>query len=154
MTEDVKYAGLDKAIAIVSAAFIGVTDKGGVPYIMHCLHVMDKVKHLGEKAMIVAVCHDLIEDTDWTAEKLIEEGFDPHVVDLIQVMTHPANEPYLDEYIKRVALHPITRAVKMEDIRHNSDPHRLKVIPPREKDLQRLVKYTKAFAYLKEADAK
>ena len=144
-----EYAGLDKAIAIASAAFVGKYDKGDVPYIMHCLHVMDKVKYLGTEAMIVAVLHDLIEDTDWTSEALIENGFNPHTVSLIEALTHKKNEPYMD-YIKRAALNKITRTIKMEDIRHNSDPHRLKVIPPRDKDIERLVKYTKAFAYLKE----
>lgn len=144
-----EYAGLDKAIAIASAAFVGVYDKGGVPYIMHCLHVMDAVKHLGDEAMVVAVLHDLIEDTEWTAEALVEEGFHPHTVSLIELLTRKENETY-EEFIKRASLNNVTRQIKMEDIRHNSDPHRLKQIPPREKDIQRLIKYTKAFAYLKE----
>jgi (p)ppGpp synthase/HD superfamily hydrolase len=146
MTDEIKYAGLDTAIAIASAAFVGVYDKGGVPYIMHCLHVMDKVKYLGTEAMIVAVLHDLLEDTEWTPTQLVENGFNPHTVSLIELLTHEDNEPY-DDYIKRAALNNITRAIKMEDIRHNSDPHRLKGL--REKDFKRLEKYTRAFAYLK-----
>ena len=145
------YAGLDKAIVIAATAFEGKYDKGGVPYIMHCLHVMDKVKHLGTEAMVVAVLHDLIEDTDWTAISLVENGFNPHTVSLIELLTHKDGESY-DDYIKRAALNKITKTIKMEDIRHNSDPHRLKVIPPRDKDLDRLIKYTKAFAYLKDIE--
>ena len=138
---------LDKAIRIAAEAFEGQYDKGGVPYIMHCLHVMHKVKHLGDEAMIVAVLHDLIEDTPWTANTLIEEGFNPHTVSLIELLTHADNEPYMD-YIKQVSLNHVTRAIKMADIRHNSDPHRLKGL--REKDFKRLEKYTRAYAYLKE----
>ena len=57
---------LGRAIEIASVAFSRVQDKSGSPYILHCLWVMDRVRHLGEDAMIVAVLHDLVEDTDWT----------------------------------------------------------------------------------------
>ena len=77
MADKVKYAGLDKAIAITATAFEGKFDKGGVPYINHCLHVMRGVIHLGTEAQIAAVFHDLLEDTQWTASELIAEGFDP-----------------------------------------------------------------------------
>ena len=147
MTDKIEYAGLDQAIAIASTAFVGIYDKGGVPYIMHCLHVMDKVKYLGTEAMIVAALHDLLEDTDWTPEALVQVGFNPHTVSLIELLTHKDGESY-DDYIKRAALNNVTRAIKMEDIRHNSDPHRLKGL--RDKDFKRLEKYTRAFAYLKE----
>lgn len=138
---------LDKAIAIASEAFAGKHDKGGVPYIMHCLHVMRGVKHLGEEAMIAAVLHDLIEDTKWTAEKLIAEGFNEHTVVIISLLTHRKGEPYMD-YVKRVSVNHIARAIKMCDLRHNSDIHRMKGLE--EKDIERLIKYHKAYAFLRE----
>ena len=138
---------LDKAIAIASQAFMGKYDKGGEPYILHCLHVMRRVKRLGKEAMIAAVLHDLIEDTDWTAEQLIEEGFDPQTVALIVLLTHQDGEEYMD-YIMRISVSPIARTIKMADLRHNSDIHRMKGL--REKDFKRLEKYHKAYAYLKE----
>jgi len=67
-------ATLGKAIAIAATAFEGAIDKGGNPYILHCLWVMNAVRHLGEDYMIVAVLHDLLEDTDWTAERLVKEA--------------------------------------------------------------------------------
>lgn len=140
---------LDKAIAIVAEAFLGKYDKGGVPYIEHCIHVMRKVKHLGSEAQIAAVMHDLLEDRPdiWTAERLIEEGFDPHTVSLVVLLTHLPNEPYMD-YIMRISVSPVARAIKMADLRHNSDIHRMKGL--RDKDFERLKKYHKAYAYLKE----
>lgn len=138
---------LDKAIRIAAYEFEGERDKGGVPYIMHCLHVMNTVKHLGEQAMIVGVLHDLIEDTHWTSDMLIDEGFDEVTVQLIINVTHLENEEYMD-YIKRTALHPITRSVKMGDLRHNSDVHRMKGL--REKDHRRIDKYFEAYAYLRD----
>lgn len=67
---DKSMNSLSKAIAITSAAFVGKNDKGGQPYILHCLYVMDKVKHLGNEVMCAAVMHDLIEDTDCTFDEL------------------------------------------------------------------------------------
>jgi (p)ppGpp synthase/HD superfamily hydrolase len=61
---------LARAIEIASKEFVNVTDKSGRPYILHCLWVMNKVRHLGDTYMIVAVLHDLIEDTHWTLEML------------------------------------------------------------------------------------
>lgn len=138
---------LDKAISIAAQAFEGKHDKGGQPYILHCLHVMNRVKRLGEQAMIAAVLHDLIEDTDWTAQALIDEGFDPKTVSLITLLTHGDGEDYMD-YIMRISVSPAARLIKMADLRHNSDIHRMKGL--REKDFKRLEKYHKAYAFLKE----
>ena len=142
-----KIASLDAAIAIAASAFEGTFDKGGHPYILHCLHVMRRVERLGTEAMIAAVLHDLIEDTDWTAEKLLRRGFEPHTVSLIVLLTHQENEPYM-EYIMRISVSPSARAIKMADLRHNSDIHRMKGL--REKDMTRLKKYHEAYAFLKD----
>lgn len=99
--------------------------------------------------MIVAVLHDLIEDTNWTAEMLLKEGFSRPTVEMIKMMTHPVGEPY-DDYIARVALNKITRHVKMADLKDNSNIHRMKGL--REKDFKRLEKYFRSYAYLKEWD--
>jgi len=147
MADIVKYTGLDKANNIAGPAFEGVFDKGSTPYILHCLHVMRGVKHLGTEAMIAAVLHDLIEDTKWTAAKLLEEGFNPHTVSIILVITHAKGESY-DDYIMRISVSLIARAIKMVDLRHNSDIHRMKGIT--EKDSIRNAKYHAAYAFLKE----
>lgn len=144
------YARLDKAIAIAAVAFVGKFDKGEKPYMLHCLHVMHRVKSLGEQAMIVAVLHDLIEDTDWTEEQLLAENFDPRTVKLIVMTTRLDDEDYEKDYITRVSLNPITRAVKLADLRHNSDPMRMRGIA--EKDNERIAKYFRAYAYLVEAE--
>lgn len=140
-------ATLDRAISIAAQAFEGKFDKGGQPYILHCLHVMNRVKRYGDQAMIAAVLHDLIEDTDWTAERLLEEGFDKQTVSLIVLLTHIDSEDYQD-YIMRISNSKIAREIKMADLRHNSDIHRMKGL--REKDFERLEKYHKAYSYLRE----
>jgi len=143
-----KYAGLDKAIAIAATAFEGVHDKGGAPYIEHCLHVMRKVEALGTEAMVAAVLHDLLEDhpKKWNTTKLIEVGFNPQTVSIIVLLTHHKGESY-DDYIMRISVSPLARAIKMADLRHNSDIHRMKGLEP--KDFARLAKYHKAYAFLR-----
>ena len=140
---------LSKAIAITATAFDGVFDKGGMPYILHCLHVMDVVGKKTDKdleVMQIAVMHDLIEDTDWELEDLEREGFSDRVVRGVALMTHHHDESY-ERYVHMIATNPDTRIVKMADLKHNSDPMRMKGL--REKDFERLEKYHRAFAYLK-----
>ena len=140
-----KHADLSTAIKITSEAFEGKFDKGGVPYIMHCLHVMNAVKHLGYKTMMIAVMHDLIEDTEYTLSDLVTIGFHEHVVNGVYMMTHEPNESY-DRYIEHIGDVSMVIPIKMADLRHNSDITRLKDV--REKDFARLTKYAKAYKYL------
>jgi len=136
---------LGLAIAITADAFKCTKDKGGKPYILHCLRVMNSVIHLGEDYACVAVMHDLLEDTDYTEHDLYEMGFNSSVVQGVLTMTHPRSEPYMD-YVMRVALEAIPTAVKMADLRDNSDITRLKGVT--QKDLTRMEKYHKAYQYL------
>lgn len=136
---------LSKAIRIAAQAFEGKYDKGGNPYILHCLHVMNAVKDYGEEYMIVAVLHDLLEDTDWTSKMLLDEGFTSDIIFAIEALTH-GKETY-EQYIERIAFFKIPIVVKMADLRHNSDITRLKGLA--EKDFKRLEKYAKAYDYLK-----
>jgi len=156
MADKVQYAGLDKATAIVATAFVGEFDKGGTPYFEHCKHVANGVKHLGEQAEIAAIFHDLLEDKPnlWSAQKLIDEGFDPRTIEIVVLMTHKKGVPYMD-YIRKLSVSVIAIAIKMADLRHNSDIHRMK---PEDiladgtltvKAAKRLAKYYVAYAYLR-----
>lgn len=142
---------LGLAISIASKAFENKLDKGGKPYILHCLWVMNKVRHLGEEAMIVAVLHDLVEDTDenseinYTFSKLTELGFSDSVIGNLHLLTHNKETPY-DEYIKAISVSKIATEVKKADLEHNSNITRLKGV--RKKDFDRLEKYSRAFIYL------
>lgn len=141
-------ANLSNAIAIASKAFENKFDKGGKPYILHCLHVMDKVKHLGEDAMICAVLHDLVEDCpEWSFDRLIEIGFSQEIVVILQLLTHRKETPYMD-YIKAISVHSIAKQIKKADIEHNTQVTRLKGL--RKKDFDRLEKYFTAYEYLKD----
>jgi hypothetical protein len=138
---------LAKAIQIAAEAHLNQVDKGGKPYILHPLWVMDRVRHLGEDYMIVAVLHDVVEDSDWTIEKLRDEGFNPKVISALMYLTHGyfSSNNY-DEYIRLIATNEIARQVKLRDLEHNSKITRLKGL--RKKDFDRLEKYHRAYTYL------
>ena len=139
---------LGTAIAIAADAFEHKTDRGGKPYILHCLHVMNKMKYSGdEELMIVAVLHDLIEDTSYKLMDLISHGFSNKVVNLVSLLTHDPSMDYM-EYIEQIKSNSEQAIeIKMHDLRHNSDITRIKGL--RDKDLKRIEKYHKAYTYLK-----
>jgi metal dependent phosphohydrolase len=124
------------AYNIASKAHKGQKDKGGEDYFKHPLTVSNKLS--GEKDKIVALLHDVIEDTDVTVNDLREAGFSDEVVLAVSVITKKDGEDY-EEYLNRVKQNPIALRVKIADMEHNSDISRIK--NPTEKDLKRLEKY-------------
>jgi (p)ppGpp synthase/HD superfamily hydrolase len=136
---------LGKAIEIAATAHSGQVDKGGKPYILHPLWVMDRVRHLGEDYMIVAILHDVMEDSEWTFSDLISEEFNQNVMYALSLLTHDPAVSY-DDYIKLIATDPIAKAVKLRDLEHNTKVTRLKGL--KKKDFDRLEKYHRAYTYL------
>ena len=135
---------LERAIEIAVQAHKGTIDKGGSPYILHPLTVMHSLDTDDEK--IVAVLHDVVEDTEWTFEKLLGEGFSVTVVDALRSVTkQEAGEDYFD-FIQRAKKNPLGRSVKIADIRHNMDVTRIKVLS--DKDVMRLNKHKKSLEIL------
>tara|TARA_R110000772_G_scaffold268463_1_gene395651 strand:- start:205 stop:636 length:432 start_codon:yes stop_codon:yes gene_type:complete len=137
---------LAEAICIVSTAFRNKLDRGGKPYILHCLWVMDKVRHLGTEFMIVAVLHDLIEDTYWNESMLREIGFSSSTLHSVNLLTRFEGESY-ENYIIGICGDHMAREVKLRDLEHNSKITRLKGIS--KKDIERMEKYHKSYLYLK-----
>lgn len=137
---------LSKAIQLAADLFEGKFDKGGHPYILHCLYVMNKMNQDDHELMAIAVLHDVVEDTDFTLEILREVGFSDRVVWGVQALTHEDGIPYMD-YIKIISFNEDARKVKIADLRHNSDIMRMKGL--RKKDFERLEKYHTAYEYLK-----
>jgi len=138
---------LDKAIAIAANVFEGKYDKGGKPYVLHCIWVMNKMDVNDHELMTIAVLHDVVEDTYYTFNHLRKAGFSERVIDGVKALTHENGVPYMD-YIKIIALNPDARKVKMADLDHNSRILRMKGL--REKDFKRLEKYHTAYEYLKD----
>ena len=135
---------LQKAIQIAIKAHDGQTDKTGMLYLGHIMRVMEAGKTDDEK--IVGILHDIVEDTDWTFEKLKEEGFPEHIVDAIRCLTKMSEEESYDTFIKRVRSNPLAIRVKINDLTDNMDIRRLSTIS--EKDVERLKKYHRAYKTL------
>lgn len=141
---------LGLAIAITSEAFKDVTDKSGVPYILHCLYVMNNAEG-NDDEKCAYVMHDLIEDTDeksrinWTSGKLLDVGFSVRTIEILEYMTHKDDESY-EEYIERISHDQSAIKGKKADLKHNSCITRLKGVT--DKDHIRIAKYNKAYVYL------
>ncbi len=133
---------LKKAVHLSYEAHRDQTDKSGQPYFLHPVFVALNVETIEQK--ITALLHDVVEDTDITLVDLKNAGFSDEIVEAVGVMTK-TDESY-DEYIKKVKTNTIAKAVKIADLRHNSDLTRFKEVT--ERDLKRVEKYKKALEYL------
>ncbi len=142
-----KQKQLAAAIQIAVEAHAEQFDKGGKPYILHPLHLMNQLLFDPELATI-AVLHDVVEDSNVTVEKLKQAGMSDRVIAALRLLTHEPNQSY-DDYIKKVCTNYDAIRVKRKDLEHNSDITRLRGIG--QKDLTRMQKYHKAFVQLTEA---
>ena len=134
----------EKAMKIAYNAHQGQVDKSGIPYIFHPIHLAEQMET--EEECIVALLHDVVEDTDITFEQL-EKEFSPTVIEALKLLTHDESIAYMD-YVRKIKSNPIARTVKIADLWHNHDSTRLKKIT--KKDRQRLKKYEDALRYLSE----
>jgi len=137
---------LDRAIEIAVSAHKGVVDKGGAPYVLHPLRMMMAVHTDEEK--IVAVLHDVVEDTHWTFEDLAAEGFSESVINGLRSVTKTSDSEGYDDFIGRAKSNRIGRKVKIADITDNLDVRRIGELS--QKDLERLNKYKRALNVLLE----
>ena len=120
-------------------------DKSGMPYVFHPFHLAEQMQT--EETTVVALLHDLVEDTENTIEDLTNMGFSKDITDAIALMTHADDVAYMD-YVRKIKTNPIATEVKLADLKHNSDVTRLDVVD--EKALQRGERYRQAIALLEE----
>jgi (p)ppGpp synthase/HD superfamily hydrolase len=135
-----------KALRIAFDAHKEQTDKTTLPYIYHPLHLAE---HIGddETKICVALLHDVVEDTPLTFEDLRESGISDDVITALKLLTHEKEVPYMD-YVQRIkdSGNEVAIAVKLADLRHNSNTWRLVKVD--EKARQRLEKYKTAIEML------
>lgn len=133
-----------KAMKIAYDAHHGQLDKSGVPYVCHPIHLAEQMKT--EDECIVALLHDVVEDTDITFEQL-EKEFSDNVIQALKLLTHDDSVDYMD-YVRNLKSNPIARNVKLADLHHNSDVTRIEEIT--ERDRRRYNKYGEAIKILSE----
>ncbi len=134
-----------KALQLCFKAHKRQKDKSGVPYVFHPFHLAEQMET--EETTIVALLHDVAEDTRYTFRHLEKMGFEKPIIDALTLLTHNDGSEYM-EYISRIKGNPIAKAVKLADLRHNSDLSRLDIVDS--KALERREKYLKAIEYLEE----
>jgi (p)ppGpp synthase/HD superfamily hydrolase len=137
---------LNKMLVLTTTEFSGKFDKGGSPYILHCLKVMYYLKTDDEELQCIALGHDLVEDTGVTYVQLREMGFTERIIEGIRAMTKVPGE-INEEYMIRIKANEDAIRVKLCDLRHNSDIRRLKGVTV--KDVARIEKYHKMYLELK-----
>lgn len=141
---------LGSAINIAITTHLHQKDKAGELYIYHPLSVMMSIKNDDKifelKCKIVAVLHDVLEDTkniEYTMYAL-KYWIDSELIDCVKLLTKEKgyNE---EEYFKRIKENPIARTVKIADLTHNMDLNRLKEVTVKDKNRYRKYKYWKEY---------
>jgi len=135
---------IERAIKIAAEAHAGQVDKAGAPYILHPLRLMLRMTTNDER--IVAVLHDVVEDSHWSLELLRAEGFSEQVVRAIDSVTRRDGETY-EDFVLRAGLDPIGCRVKLADLEDNCDLGR--IASPTEKDHTRIERYRRAIEQLR-----
>lgn len=139
-------ATIDDALELVVARFRGMTDKDGAPYVLHCLRVMAGVQD--PEAQLVAVMHDLVEDTDITLDDLRQRGFSERVVAAVELVTHTPPDSYAD-YVVRLKPNPLARQTKLSDLQDNAALSRVLYRESRlPTDLKRIQRYILSHQFL------
>ena len=138
-------ADTKKALKFCFEAHKNQTDKSGLPYVFHPFHLAGQMET--EETVIVALLHDVVEDTEYTFDDIRKLGFSEDIIKALMLLTHDPALDYL-EYVAAIKKNPIAKAVKLADLRHNSDLSRLDGIT--EKDIARREKYLAAIKLLEE----
>ena len=140
------YTTLTKrALKLCFEAHKDQVDKTDMPYVFHPFHLAEQMTD--ENTTICALLHDVVEDTDYTIDDLRQMGFPEAVLEALALLTHDPAVPYMD-YVKEIAHNPIAKAVKLADLRHNSDLTRMEPHEIDERALKRNEKYRIALNYL------
>lgn len=135
-----------KAMTIAYNAHMDQFDKAGVPYIFHPIHLAEQMDN--EIECVVALLHDVVEDTNVTFKQL-EKEFSSDIIDILKLLTHDKKIDYM-KYIEKLKSNSIAKKVKIVDVKHNLDETRLEKIT--KEDILRRNKYKKALEYLEKEE--
>lgn len=128
---------------IATKVHAGQKDKAGAPYLLHVLRVMMSVEKMDER--IVALLHDVVEDSETTIEELANEGFSKKILRAVELLTKTEHKTY-EDYIQEIKRNELARVVKLADLKDNMNITRLKKVT--ESDNLRIKKYKAAYKFL------
>lgn len=141
---------VQQTIEFIKKAHAGQVDKSGETYWKHPVSVMNRLGDAPKDYKLTALLHDIIEDTDYTADDLRKMGYSDDVVTAVRLLTKRGGVPYIDE-IKHIrdSGNPIAIAVKIADNLDNLDQVRLAKLKP---ELQlKAGKYRESLAILRQS---
>lgn len=109
---------IERALEIAARAHKGQLDLDGKPVILHPLVV--GLMGTCTDEIVAGFLHDVVEDSDYTFESLLEHGIPAHIVDTLRLLTHAKTETY-DTYLERIATsgNRIAIATKWHDLTYN-----------------------------------
>ncbi len=133
-----------RAMKVAYDAHKDQTDLSGVPYVFHPFHIAEQMND--ELTTIVALLHDVVEDSTYTFDDLAILGFGTDVTEPLKLLTRDKSVPY-EDYIRRLAENPTAVTVKLADLEHNLDKTRCSNNTEHMKKLR--MRYIKAYDFLK-----
>ena len=136
---------IKNAISFAEMAHLGQVDRAGVDYMNHVMAVYKNAKSMGgsDVALISAILHDTVEDTEATIEE-IEMCFGSDIARVVSLVTKVGASDA--DYYAGIKSDKDATLVKIADMTHNRDMTRLDVIGP--DDIARVEKYKKWYSYL------
>lgn len=139
-------ATIERAVEIAAKAHAGSKDKQGGPYILHPVRVMMGVE--SEATQIVAILHDVVEDTNVSLDDIRKEGFSEEIIEALDLVTHRKDQPY-SEYVIGCKSNDIARQVQLSDLRDNANLNRMLLRPDKlEGDFARIGRYVHSYRFL------
>ena len=134
----------EDALALAAQAHTGQYDLAGAPYICHPMRVA--LAQTDERARIVAILHDVVEDTALGYDDLAQAGFDAEIIAAVEALTKRPGEKRIEAAVRAKA-HPLALQVKLADVADNMNLARIS--NPQAEDYARLREYEQVLAYLR-----
>lgn len=146
---------VEETIAFIKQAHEGQIDKSGLEYWLHPVNVMINLgEHASEQEKLVALLHDVLEDTPYERDDLIARGYSENTIAAVELLSRPGDwsGTYMD-WIKFIAASGNKTAirVKIADCEHNSHPDRISKLPENEQSIRS--RYLRALKILRDVEA-
>jgi len=137
---------LSLAMIITGSALFSETQRSGEDITQHAMEVAMGAESKNKR--IIGLLHDVVEARDWTLDDLREAGFSERIIRGVDGVTKRPGEKYFD-FIERCSLSGEDAiVVKINDLKHNSDPTRYRHIKDTEKQITKAKVYNIALHYL------